>query len=201
MNPAASEPLLPPRPTALAQLILREVLREGDVAIDATAGNGHDTVFLAGRVGAGGRVLAFDVQAAALAAARARVAAAGLAERVEFFQQSHATMDAHAASNSVAAVMFNLGYLPGQDHGVTTETAATLAGLTRAARLLKAGGLLAVVCYPGHPGGDVEAAAVQHWFAAMASQRWRVACYGPMATLRPAPFLVLGSKPATGGAL
>lgn len=39
----------------------------GDTVIDATAGNGHDTVFLAQLVGRQGRVWAFDVQSSALA--------------------------------------------------------------------------------------------------------------------------------------
>jgi len=164
------------------------------VVIDATAGNGHDTEFLAACVGADGRVLAFDVQAAALAAARARVVAAGLAQRVDFFQESHAAMAARAAPGTVAAVMFNLGYLPGEDHRVVTETAATLKGLECATAVLKTGGALAVVCYPGHPGGEVEAAAVEQWFAARAAIGWRVARYGALGTRRPAPFLLLGNR-------
>lgn len=194
-SPAAADPLLPPRPTALAQLMLRDVIRTGDLAIDATAGNGHDTVFLADCVGAGGRVMAFDVQAAALVATRARVTAAGLLDRVGFFHESHAVMDARAAAGSVAVVMFNLGYLPGQDHRVITGPSSTLAGLNCAAGLLKPGGVLSVVCYPGHAGGEVEAAAVESWFAARVGSGWRVARYGAIATRRPAPFLLLGSKP------
>lgn len=194
MDPAESEPMLPPRPTALARLVLRASIGTGDLVIDATAGNGHDTLFLAECVGAGGRVLAFDVQAAAIAAARARVTAAGLEQRVEFFQESHATMDRRAEPGTVAAVMFNLGYLPGQDHRVVTRTETTLNGLACAAALLRNGGGLAVVCYPGHPGGAAEAAAVEDWFAALAGRRWRVARYNALATRRPAPLLLLGSR-------
>jgi SAM-dependent methyltransferase len=190
-----AKPLLPPRPTALAQGFLREAIHEGDLVIDATAGNGRDTAFLAECVGAGGRVLAFDVQAAAIASARARVAAAGWAARVEYFQQSHAGMDACAAAGSVAVVMFNLGYLPGDDHQVKTEASATLAGLACAVVLLKPRGLLSVICYPGHPGGEVEAAAVEQVFVALAAQGWRVVRYGAMGTRRPAPFLLLGARP------
>ena len=195
MSLTDAKPLLPPRPTALAQGILREAIHPGDLVIDATAGNGHDTRFLAECVGAGGRVLAFDVQAAAIASARARVAAAGWAARVGFFQQSHAGMGACAAAGSVAVVMFNLGYLPGEDHQVRTEASATLAGLACAVELLKPRGLLSVICYPGHPGGEVEAAAVEQAFAALAARGWRAARYGAMATRRVAPFLLLGVKP------
>jgi len=170
------------------------VIGAGDLVIDATAGNGHDTVFLAECVGPGGRVLAFDVQAAAIAAAQERVRAAGLVLRVEFFQESHAMMDTRAAPGTVAAVMFNLGYLPGEDHRVMTQPATTLQGLECASGLLREGGGLAVVCYPGHPGGALEAAAVERWFEALAERGWRVARYGALGTRRPAPFLLFASQ-------
>ncbi len=191
---AEPRPQLPLRPTALAQGMLREVIGAGDLVIDATAGNGHDTVFLAECVGPGGRVLAFDVQAAAIAAAQERVRAAGLVLRVEFFQESHAMMDTRAAPGTVAAVMFNLGYLPGEDHRVMTQPATTLQGLECASGLLREGGGLAVVCYPGHPGGALEAAAVERWFEALAERGWRVARYGALGTRRPAPFLLFASQ-------
>ncbi|MEI6674316.1 MAG: class I SAM-dependent methyltransferase [Verrucomicrobiota bacterium] len=194
-NPAAAAPLLPPRPTALAHGILRGCVRHGDLVIDATAGNGHDTVFLAECVGTEGQVLAFDVQPAALAATRARLTTAGLHARVDFFLESHAFMGGRAALGSVAVVMFNLGYLPGDTHELITEPGGTLEGLICAMGLLKPGGMLSAVCYPGHLGGAEEAAAVEHWFAALAAHDWRVARYAAIATRRPAPFLLLGCKP------
>lgn len=192
MNPA--DPLFPPRPTALAQEILKPLIRPGDRVIDATAGNGHDTVFLADRVGVTGKVLAFDVQEAALASARSRVESAGFAGRVGFFHESHVKMDEHAAAGSVAAIMFNLGYLPGENHELTTESVGTLAALEVAARLLKPGGVLSVVCYPGHPAGAAEAVAVEAWLVGLAANGWRVARYGAVGTKRPAPFLLLAGK-------
>ena len=70
MNPI--DPQFPPRPTALAQQLLGPLIRPGDIVIDATAGNGHDTLFLAENVGPDGRVLAFDVQAVAIDSTRRR---------------------------------------------------------------------------------------------------------------------------------
>ena len=49
---------------------VRAVVREGDTTIDATVGNGWDTVFLARLVGPTGRVIGLDVQADALENAR-----------------------------------------------------------------------------------------------------------------------------------
>ena len=192
MNETDSDPLFPPRPTALAQEILRPMIQQGDWVIDATAGNGHDTLFLASCVGPEGRVLAFDIQEAALASARSRV---GDATQVEFFHESHANMATHAAAGSISVVMFNLGYLPGENHELTTQSGETLAALESAARLLKSGGVLSVICYPGHPAGATEALAVEAWMTALAAKGWRVARYGAVGTRRAAPFLLLGGKP------
>ncbi len=194
MIPADAAPLFPPRPTALTQEILRPLIGPGDLVIDATAGNGHDTLFLAECVGDAGKVLAFDLQEAALISARSRVLAAGFSGRVKFFQESHAEMAARAVEESVAVVMFNLGYLPGENHDLTTESTATLAALEAAARLLKRGGVLSVICYPGHPAGAAEAVAVESWLAARAIHGWRIAKYGAIGTRKPAPFLLLAMK-------
>lgn len=175
----------PERPTARAHREVAAVLRPGDLAIDATAGNGHDTVFLAGLVGDAGKVLAFDVQAEAIAATRTRVDAAGLTGRVEFIHGSHAGLGDHVLPGSVSAVMFNLGYFPGGDHRLITRTEVTLAALDAALAVLKPGGILTIVCYPGHPGGDEESVAVMEWGIARGAEVFR-----REGTLRPSPFLV-----------
>lgn len=189
-----AESQFPPRPTALVQDLLKSQLREGDWVIDATAGNGHDTLFLADCVGETGRVLAFDVQEAALIAARERV---GDRLWVEFFHQSHREMAQHLPPASVALVMFNLGYLPGEDHALTTEAGETLAALAVAAELIRPNGVLSVVCYPGHPAGAIEAEAVESWMHGLTPQGWRVAKYAALGTRRAAPFLLLAAKGAT----
>ncbi len=188
--------MFPPRPTTLAHTILRPMIQPGDVVIDATAGNGHDTLFLAECVCPAGKVLAFDVQEKALQVARERVAE--FSGRVEFHLESHVEMSRRAVHGTVAVVMFNLGYLPGEDHALTTETGETLRALEAAATVLRPGGILSIVCYPGHAGGGTEAEAAEHWMATQAETGWRVARYGAIGTRRPAPFLLLGTKPRVG---
>jgi tRNA G37 N-methylase Trm5 len=176
----------PERPTARAHREIAAVVREGDHVIDATAGNGHDTVFLAKLVGGTGEVIAFDVQAQAIASTRERLEAEGLLERVKLVHGSHGMIAEHAAAGSVAAVMFNLGYLPGGDHGVVTRTEETLLALDLAKWALRPGGILTIVCYPGHEGGDEESAAVMAW-----GEKHGAEVFRREATLRPAPFLVM----------
>ena len=54
----------------LHKKFILEHLHEGDVAVDFTMGNGHDTEFLSKTVGESGHVYAFDIQQAAVDEAR-----------------------------------------------------------------------------------------------------------------------------------
>lgn len=156
----------PLSPVAAAQRCVAAVLRRGDRAVDATVGNGHDTEFLARLVGPEGRVLGLDAQAEAVAATRERLTAAGLVGCVLLRHLGHerlATAAPDGWPGGVRAVMFNLGYLPGGDKARTTRPETTLAALDWAQALLGPGGRLAVVAYPGHPGGEAEAQAVAGW--------------------------------------
>jgi SAM-dependent methyltransferase len=152
----------PFRATQLAQDWIAERLRPGDTAIDATAGNGHDTVFLAERVGESGHVYAFDIQSSALAVTRRRLEEHGLLPRVTLVEADHEELEVHLPplAGAVRAIMFNLGYLPAGEKSVITRTASTLPALQAALRLLAPGGLVSVICYSVHEGGREEADAV-----------------------------------------
>ena len=151
------------RVTELAHQAVRAVVRPGDTVIDATVGNGHDTLFLARCVGANGLVAGFDVQDAALQATRERLEKCGVdGARVRLNCESHEKM-ASVVEEPVAAVMFNLGYLPGGDHARTTVRGSTIVALGQAWASLRRGGVISVVCYRGHPRGGEEAAAVCAW--------------------------------------
>lgn len=149
-------------------------LRPGDAAIDATVGTGADTVFLAKAVGAKGRVYGFDIQEQALALTEQRISRepAGSLAPVTLFLASHGLMKECLPPEdhgSVGAVMFNLGYLPSQDADkqIITETGSTLQALEAALTLLRPKGIITAVLYPGHPGGEAEAAAVTNWASSL----------------------------------
>lgn len=152
------------RLTERAHHWLASCLRPGDLALDATAGNGHDTLFLAGAVGPTGRVVALDVQPAAIEATARRLAASPkpLAP-VQLHLGDHGDLAPYLDGRRIHAAVFNLGYLPGGAHPVTTVAERTLAGLQGALAALEGGGLLSVLAYPGHPGGRHETAQVLAW--------------------------------------
>ncbi|WP_290637442.1 class I SAM-dependent methyltransferase [Aquisalimonas sp.] len=158
--------------TALVHELLEPILSDGAIAVDATAGNGHDTAFLARSVGAGGRVYALDIQEAALEQARRRLQQGGLLERVRLIRGDHASLLellGHEHQGRVAAVTFNLGYLPGGDRSRITSAATTIPALRQATTLLAPSGRLTILAYVGHSGGRLEASAVEEWANALGS--------------------------------
>lgn len=160
--------------TTEAKRLVAEVVRPGDLVVDATLGNGHDCCFLAGLVGPSGLVLALDIQAAAMASGRARLEAAGLAGRVRLVQDSHANLASHLpADRPIAAAMFNLGYLPGADKDCITKPQSTLAGLEACLTHLQPGGCISLLAYLGHPGGQKEYQAICQRLASLDGDFWR----------------------------
>lgn len=150
--------------TEMAHQVVKAVLQAGDIAIDATAGNGHDTQFLATCVGPCGKVYSFDVQSAAIDATARRLRSIGL-NNVTLLHKSHAEMQSalpEAGIGSVSAIMFNLGYLPTGDKMLTTQLESTITAVRSGLILLRHGGIMTILAYVGHSGGMEEAIAVKH---------------------------------------
>ena len=172
----AQESSRPPRLTEVAHQIVGSRLQPGDFAVDATAGNGRDTLFLANCVGPEGRVAAFDIQKAALERTSDSLRRSGIGN-VTLVQRDHADLaDAlpREMCGSLGAVMFNLGYLPGGDHAIVTKPASTIQAMRSALNELRTGGVLTVVAYPGHGGGAAETAAVEGLVRELAEENWEV---------------------------
>ena len=157
----------------LAADVLSQVLSEGDSAVDATMGNGHDTEALCRLGGPTGCVDAFDIQPQAVENTRLRLLEAGLADRASLFCLGHEHL-AEAVPVPVRAVMFNLGWLPGGDHGITTLLPTTLSAVEQALSLLLPGGVLVLCAYPGHPEGAREKESLISFFSSLPPQRYNV---------------------------
>lgn len=176
-------------PVSLVHLLLRSLLRPGSRAVDATCGNGKDTCLLAELVGPQGHVWAIDIQRTALERTAARLPDE-LRQRVTLLHAGHEQLP-ELVEAPLDAVVFNLGWLPGADRQITTTTATTLSALGGACHLLAPAGMLFITCYPGHPEGASEAAAVVDWCNRLPADTyfvWRMA--QPNVTAE-APFTLL----------
>ena len=136
--------------------ILREHIKPGDICIDATAGRGRDTLFLAGLVGESGKVTAFDIQEAAVESTRALLKENGMDSRAVINLDSHANMANYADPGSVSAITFNFGWLPGGDHNVFTHSESSIAAIKAGLPLLRDGGIMTLIIYYGRETGFAE---------------------------------------------
>lgn len=181
------------RATGIAHLVLDHFLKTGETAVDATAGNGYDTLYLAKKVGKQGRVYAFDIQEQALEQTRRLLDAENCLEQTVLVHDSHEKIDSYI-KEPAAAIIYNLGYLPGGDKGLTTTAEATLSSLQKALAILAPGGIISVVAYPGHPGGEQEVSRVEGFLQSLVSPPWHVLTYKRLNGARSAPCLLLVEK-------
>lgn len=148
------------------------------IAIDATAGNGHDALFLAQHILPGGRLFIFDIQSPAIDSTKQRLLDHHIElDAVEFFDSGHQTLSSSVPPSlhgQISAIMFNLGYLPGGDKSCITLTENTLDALQQALAVLAPDGLLTTVVYPGHDGGREEASSVETLFSQLSSEYFEV---------------------------
>jgi hypothetical protein len=182
-------------PVALLRMMLRQFIHCGDTAVDATCGNGNDTLLLAELVGAYGTVWAFDIQSRAIDQTTGKLSQAGCLERVKLIRSGHENM-AQIVTGKVNGVVFNLGYLPGADKSVITRSETTLPALEQSLGMLATGGILAVTLYPGHDGGKSEQRDVDAWLSSCDQRIYQVWRMAQMNTAPSAPYLILIQKAA-----
>ena len=139
----------------LAREVLERAVQAGDTVIDATMGNGHDTLNLCKAVGPEGRVYAFDIQKDAVQKTEGLLQSHGMTDRARLFNTGHEHMK-EIVKGPVNAIVFNLGWLPGGDHSITTRWETTSRAVQAALELLLPGGILVICAYPGHEEGDRE---------------------------------------------
>ena len=141
--------------TEVNKIFLDKIVQKGDVVIDATMGNGYDTIYLGNLVGENGKVYAFDVQEEAIKSTKKKVERDNMTDRVELILDGHQNLDKYV-KEEVSCVVFNLGYLPRVKHVVITKPDTTLEAIKKSLKLLKPNGIISIAAYIGHEGGLEE---------------------------------------------
>ncbi len=161
----------------LAHRYWKELLQPGDHAIDATCGNGKDTLKLAQLLHSTSQLITLDIQSLALQRTqqflREHLPIEQLS-RIHFFQQSHVEFPSLAYTFPIKLIVYNLGYLPGGEKSITTQTMTTLMSLSAAQSLIARGGMISITCYPGHDEGKMEQEALLNTVKALNSNEWQV---------------------------
>lgn len=159
--------------TEYCHQFLKEHIRENDICIDATAGNGFDTEFLCSLTGPGGRVYAFDIQQQALEHTKERLQGAGYDDCAVLISASHERM-AEYVKEEVGAVVFNFGYLPGGDHRIATTGETSVAAIRQGMELLRTGGVMSLCIYSGGDTGYEEKEQILGFLQELDPKKWLV---------------------------
>ena len=136
--------------------LIKKHINTNSTIIDATAGNGKDTLFLAGLADKNTEIIAFDIQKKAVNNTKELLQKNNLADRVKVIKDSHANLDKYINENQLSLVLFNLGYLPGGDKSIITNPQTTIEAVKKSLNFLKNYGIIILVVYRGHEGGLKE---------------------------------------------
>lgn len=173
----------------MTKQIMRKKVTEGNIVVDATVGNGNDTVFLADLVGETGKVYGFDIQELAIQNTIKKLSENNLLNRVELIKDSHEHMDKHVKENIDLAV-FNLGYLPGGDHSIITRPHSTIKAIQKAIELLNLKGIILIVLYSGHKGGMEEKRQVEEYVKTLNQKKFSVLKFDFINQINNPPILI-----------
>lgn len=162
--------------------------------VDATAGNGKDTLFLAQNTPNETAIYAFDIQQQALLNSQELLKNHGFStNKVRYILDSHANVKRHL-DGMIDVAMLNLGYLPGASHELTTKPETTVLALDQLAYSLVPGGVMTVVAYPGHASGEIEEKAVRAFLAALPQKSFTVGCWQMINQVNKPPVLYIVEK-------
>ncbi|WP_102028487.1 tRNA (mnm(5)s(2)U34)-methyltransferase [Salirhabdus sp. Marseille-P4669] len=184
------------RVLTFSHTLLKQSVEIGDYVIDATAGNGHDTVMLAKLVGEAGHVLSFDVQKQAIVKTTELLNKESI-HHVTVIQDSHQNLENYFTEEmkgNIGGAIFNLGYLPGGNHTITTKPDSTIQAIESILPHLKPGKLLVLVVYYGHEGGKVEKDQILAFLHQLNQQQYNVLQYQFINQKNDPPFLLAIEK-------
>lgn len=185
----------------LAHSYWKQLIKHGDIVIDATCGNGHDTTELARILFENdeyprGQLLAIDCQTEAIQATQHRLTSifpGKIMDRISLLERCHSTFPESISIGSVALIVYNLGYLPGGNKALTSMSSTTLQSLQTALPLMKPGGCISITCYPGHEEGKHEEAVIKEFASTLSPSQWSC-CHHTWLNRRQAPSLLVIQK-------
>lgn len=180
-----------------ARELLQTAIKQGDIAIDGTAGNGHDTLFLANLVGSHGFVYSFDVQKEAIEATKKRLKENDALQSVTLIHDGHENIRKYLKrehEGKIAGAIFNLGYLPGSDKSIVTKPQTTIQAVEEILSQLKKEGIVVLVIYHGHDGGKIEKEELLNYTKKLPQNEFHVLKYEFINQKNNPPFIIAIEK-------
>lgn len=182
-------------PLRFSQALMKQAIQPGDHVIDATVGNGNDTVTLAQAVGNTGKVYGFDIQNEAIETTNQKLLLTGLLPQTELILDGHQNIEKYVPEEPIiSAVTFNLGYLPSGDKSIITQPETTIDAIEQSLIRLRKGGLISIMIYSGHDGGQIEKEAVDDFVQNLPQEEVQVLEYKFVNQQNNPPYLYIIEK-------
>ncbi|WP_058306886.1 class I SAM-dependent methyltransferase [Gracilibacillus massiliensis] len=178
---------------AFSHQLLKDIIQNGDVVIDATCGNGNDTAFLSRLVGKTGKVYAFDIQKQAIEKTQVLLEKNNI-ENVELIHAGHEQVSHYIQDQTITGAIFNLGYLPHGDPSIITVPETTIHAISSMLALLKKRGRIVIGIYHGHLGGTTEKNEVLAYCEQLDQKKYQVLQYQFINQTNKPPFIVAIEK-------
>lgn len=179
-----------------AHQLLEQSIKNGETVVDATCGNGNDTLFLSKLIGDEGHVYAFDVQAQAIENTKTKLTENNR-HNVAYINDSHAKLSTYIPKHlkgMIGGAIFNLGYLPRSDKSIITQGDSTISAVEQLLTYLRKKGVIVIVIYHGHEGGEVEKDEVLSFVEQLNQKHYSVVRYGFINQVNNPPFVVAIEK-------
>lgn len=182
--------------TDFALSIIESYVNDNSIAIDATCGNGHDTLALV-KMGAY-KVYSFDIQESAITSARELLTnyeeecSSKSNTKVDFILDSHSNLDKYVSHADI--VLFNLGYLPKGNKEITTVADTTLVALKKSLEVLKINGICSLVMYSGHENGKFEKEEILNFASGLNSSKYHCSYISMINQINNPPEILLITK-------
>lgn len=181
--------------TILCHNLLLPYIKENQICIDATCGNGNDTLFLCRALKNTGCVLAFDIQNDAINNTK-EILDRNSYTNYKLFNQCHTKIKDVLIDQGIDKanlIMFNLGFLPGGEKSITTETDKTMEAIKQAIELLEPNGILSVMVYPGHFEGSIESSTLDQYMDNLTDENLSIFRLSNLKS-KKSPYLIIIEK-------
>lgn len=161
---------------------------ESSIVIDATCGNGNDTLYLAEKT-TQGFVYGFDIQKQAIENTQQKVKDFN---NVSLIQDGHENVRQYILEKHIGLIdcaIFNLGYLPKGDKSIVTKPESTIKAIEEIFDLMRVEGIIILVIYHGHDEGKLERDALLKYLQDLNQQKAHVLQYQFINQKNNAPFI------------
>lgn len=166
-----------------SHLVLKKYIKEGDIVVDATLGNGHDSLYLSQLVGEQGTIIGFDIQEEAIRKSRSLFYTNNIKTRYVFICANHASVVSELNALSISQIkgaVFNLGYMPNGDKSIVTNKETTIRAIEAVMTILEVGGCITIGVYTGHAKAREERNSVIKFASALDKRKWQSIFYAPL---------------------